>query len=388
VAYTLSDEPFWAGISQVVPTLRLRTAYGTTGRSPVSGAPLRTYVAYPYTLPGGASDVGVVPLNPGNADLRPEKGTEFEAGFDASFLDERVGVELTWFRKTTTDLLLTRPVPPSSGFTQATGNLPYVNIGEVRNQGIEYSLRGTLLRSPRFGWEAWVAGSTLDNELVDLGGIAAFGTTYRFEAGQPLGALFARRIESVDVEKRSVVVSDKNVFVGSILPSHEGHLGSSLSWGALRLAGQLDWKTGFELFNQTANYRERMVLNSELRVDTTALSVEQRLRRFGPFVDSKGAAVAATQVNDAYIEPGDFLRFRELAATLTLPKSLAGRVGASSAAFTLSGHNLGLWTKYSGEDPEVLSRALMGTGAATFQREDMFTMPQSRRWVARMSFTF
>ena len=52
----------------------------------------------------------MVPLNPGNLDLKPEKGTEFEAGVDAGFLPDRVGGELTYFDKKTTDLLLQRPV--------------------------------------------------------------------------------------------------------------------------------------------------------------------------------------------------------------------------------------------------------------------------------------
>src|SRR5690606_27917468 len=80
VSWVVSEESFFDRMSTVVPTLRLRAAYGETGRSPAVGAALRTYGAAPYAVDGGATGAGVVPFNPGNQNLRPERGREFEVG--------------------------------------------------------------------------------------------------------------------------------------------------------------------------------------------------------------------------------------------------------------------------------------------------------------------
>ncbi|MGH7720385.1 MAG: TonB-dependent receptor domain-containing protein, partial [Gemmatimonadaceae bacterium] len=69
-SYVISEEPFWASLSSLVPTLRLRAAYGTTGRSPASGA-IQTFLTSTFVNESGASELGVSPGDPGNPDLRP-----------------------------------------------------------------------------------------------------------------------------------------------------------------------------------------------------------------------------------------------------------------------------------------------------------------------------
>jgi TonB-linked SusC/RagA family outer membrane protein len=384
VSYVVSEENFWDPVADFVPTLRLRAAYGTTGRSPSPGASLETYVAEPFAIITGGSAAGVVPRNPGNFNLKPEKGTEFEAGFDAGFLRDRLGLEVTYFDKTTTDLLLRRPIPPSSGFSQN----PFVNIGEVMNRGFEYALRGTIVDAPNVRWEARVAGSTLENELVSLGDIEPFGTAPRFEEGHPLGSFFTRTIRSVDTASGRVVVADSLEFFGGVLPTNEGSFSSTLTmFQNVSLSGQLDWKGGFKIYNNTAQFRDRVFRNSEVGANCEeVLGQEECLRRFGPFVsEGTGSAVSYTQVNEEYFEDGDFVRLRELAATFTLPERFATTFGASRASLTVGGRNLKLWTDYSGSDPEVLS-APNATGG--FSRSDFLTVPQSRRWVIKANFSF
>src|SRR5690606_33483402 len=86
-SYVLSDERFWDPLASVVNTFRLRGAYGTTGRSPASGASLQTFVPAKYVTDAGLIELGVAPGNPGNPDLKPERGKELELGFDAGLFD-------------------------------------------------------------------------------------------------------------------------------------------------------------------------------------------------------------------------------------------------------------------------------------------------------------
>ena len=388
VSYVISDESFWAPLAGAIPTLRLRAAYGTTGRAPSAGASLETYEASPYSIVEGSTGNGVQPDRPGNFELRPEKGTEYEAGFEAGFANGLLGVDITYFRKTTTDLILQVPVPPSSGFE----TFPFRNIGEVRNSGWEIGLRGTPVRMNNLRWDFNVAASTLDNELIDMGIVEPFGTMNRFQEGAPLGAFFSQQILDVDTENGVVTVTpaDDLRFLGNLLPDFEGSATTTLTlFNNLALRGSLDWKQNFKIYNNTAQFRDRAFANSELAIRRDELLTdEERLRRYGPFVDTNGETVSYTQVNEAYIQDGDFVRLRELTATLTLPGAWAQRLRASGASLTVGARNLALWSDYPGHDPEVLAQATRNTGANTFQREDFLTVPQPRRWIAKINLTF
>src|SRR5690606_25319464 len=143
-----------------------------------------------YSIIPGETGSGVTPSRPGNFELKPEKGTEYEAGFEAGFLNQRLGLDVTYFHKRTTDLILTVPVPPSSGFAE----FPFRNIGEVLNKGWEVALRGSPVIEDNVRWDFNLAASTLHNELIDLGGVEPFGTLNRFDEGMPLGAFYGYRI--------------------------------------------------------------------------------------------------------------------------------------------------------------------------------------------------
>jgi TonB-dependent starch-binding outer membrane protein SusC len=66
----------------------------------------------------GNVGAGVIPQDPGNPNLRAERGTELEFGFDAGILGERLGLEVTYFDKTSRDIILARLLAPSAGFSQ------------------------------------------------------------------------------------------------------------------------------------------------------------------------------------------------------------------------------------------------------------------------------
>lgn len=290
------------------------------------------------------------------------------------------------------------PLPPSAGF----GENPFVNLGESVNRGIEYAVRANLVNRDNLQWDMRVAGSTLHNELISLGEIDGtpiqpFGTLNRFTPGRQLGAFFTRKIQSVDVAAGRAIVSDTLEYAGNILPTFEGNVGTTLTlFRNLQLNGQLDWKGGFSIYNLTEFYRDRVFGNSEYANVAGSLTPEQRIRRFGDanrrFYTADGDVVSANSVDDVYIEKGDFVRLREIAATFTLPDRIARGFRAEGASITLGGQNLKLWTDYSGPDPEVLSAVVSTTtgsgGTAQFQRSDFLTIPSPRRFVAKVNLQF
>lgn len=403
LSYLISNEPFFRSILPFFTTLRLRGTWGTSARSPTPGASLQTLAAAPYANVT-VSESGAIPLNPGNPDLKPERGTEVEYGFDAGLFSDRLAVEFTVFDKTTKDLLLVRTLPPSLGFTAN----PFANIGEVNNRGVELAVNGRLINSRRLTWDVRFGMNTLRNVLVDLGvdpgtgeDIAPFGTTNRFTEGFQLGTWVSKRIRSIDVENSRVTVADTLESIGNVFPTREFNFTTSVTlFRNLRLTGLLDGKSGHSIQNLTDFFRETQLVRSNRRLDPTVLSREEFLRRYGDdtagrpaFVCESGASslpgycpagtATVNEVRDAYIQKADFVRLRELSVTWTLPERLAGLFGGAGASVTLAGQNLGLWTDYEGPDPEVIS-----TGNALFNRRDFLTVPGSRRWVVKVNLEF
>jgi len=385
VSYVVSDAPYWNLPASGISSLRLRAAYGTTGRAPTAGASLRTYSASPYVIGPNQVGSGVVPLNPGNERLRAERGEEFEGGMDAGFLDGRVSLELTYFNKVTRDLLLRVPEAPSLGFQEDA----FQNIGEVLNRGVELAATARVLQTRNVDWELRAAGNTLHNEVMDLGGIAPFYSirfnVNRVAEGRQVGAYYTQRIRSVDTQTGRAIVSDTLEFVGNLLPTFEGNVSSTLTlMRNLRLFAHVDWKNNFSLYNATAVYRERNNALAEnwVRRDEV-LSAEERIRRFGPFVTADGTPVSATQVLESYIEPADFVRLNEVSLSYRLPVSVGRRVGARSASVTLAGRNLVTWSDYSGFSPDVQNEfdAIAG-------RADFFTLAPPRRFAVSMDVEF
>jgi TonB-linked SusC/RagA family outer membrane protein len=389
-SWVISEEPFWAGLVSTVPTFRLRAAYGTTGRSPASGAALQTYSTAKYVTDAGGIELGIVPGNPGNPDLEPERGKEVELGFDAELLNGRVGAELTWYNKRSTDLLVTVPVPPSLGFGSNLGN-----IGEVVNRGLEFLVRATPVSQSNLVWDVSLNGSTLHNEIVSLGTAGTFINNFRaFVPGHQIASWWVHRIRSIDEANNRVVVSDTAEFAGNQLPTFQANLSSSLLlFNRLQLNALFEHKSGYHVYNLNQEFRDRSARSSanvNLSAEDGGYSATERLRRLGPYISERtGNPVGVGNVKDPYLQEGDHVRFRELTATVFLPVSLVERVGASGASLTVGGRNLGLWfSDYEGDDPDVIGVGTQSSGLNQLFNADVFTTPPARRWIVRLNVQF
>jgi TonB-linked SusC/RagA family outer membrane protein len=388
-SWVVSQEPFWRNLSSVIPTMRLRAAYGTTGRSPSAIAALQTYSRANYLTDLGAILPGVAPGSPGNPNIKPERGTEFEAGIDAGFFSDRAGVEITYFNKTSKDLLLTQPIAPSSGFATS----PLINVGEVENTGLEVSLRATPVDTRNVTLDATLNVNTLHNEIVNMGGITPFvsGNNQCFKPGVEIAAWCVPRVLSVDTLLHRSIVSDTAQVAGGQLPKLAASFASTLTlFRNLKLYGQVDGKFDYSVYNLTRDLRDRVVQPSNsadvnLPADQGGYSAYERQRRLGPFyAQTSGASMGAALVRGPYIVPGDFVRLRELALTMAIPSEWTRRVGVETSSIAVGGRNLALWTRYDGWDPEVIGVI----DPATPFLGDVFTTPQARRAFVRLSVSY
>lgn len=386
ISYVVSEEDFYPELAQsLFPTLRLRGVWGSTGRSPGTTAALTTFTAAPFAL--SATDVrsGVLLANPGNADLEPERGVEVEFGFDASLLQERVGLEVTYYNKRSENLILSRPIAPSLGFTQN----PNVNIGELENRGWEIGVNARVLETSNFSWDARLNLSTNTNEVLDLGDVEPFGVAQQVRPGFPVRGYWQLPVEEFDIANNRVVMGDTAVFFGNSEPGNEGNFSSTFTiLRNFRVFTQFAWMRDFKVYNGTDEFRDRQFVRSDRAAFRDQLDPEDRLLRFGPWITTEGNTPARDNVLNAYLQDGSFLRFQELSVSYTLPQDAARFLRAQGATITLAGRNLALWSDYEGPDPEVIGSNLAVVGGGDFRRTDFLTLPQPRRFSARVNLTF
>jgi TonB-dependent starch-binding outer membrane protein SusC len=154
-SWVASDESFWR---PAWGQLKLRTAYGLAGRAPGAFDAVRTWINN-----GLAGDAAFTPDNFGKRDLGPEVTSEFEAGLDGSWLQDRVRATYTYYSQLTNDALLNINQIPSQGFTQAQ----LTNAGKIENKGQELNLEVTPLRREKWGLDLGLNIATNHSKVLE-----------------------------------------------------------------------------------------------------------------------------------------------------------------------------------------------------------------------------
>lgn len=369
-SWVMSEEGFFPKAGWI-DQLRVRSAYGASGVQPGTIDAVQFYATSVFRGESG-DQPALVYSALGNRNLKPERSTEFEVGFDGTFFDSRVTTELTYYNKSSRDALISRVLPPSIG-TGATARLE--NLGEVRNTGWEALLNAQLLRRDAFAWDVSLNASTNDNELVSLGGVPPIvGTTQHQKEGYPLYGWWSRRLlgyddkngdgmirYSSDPNVTEITVSDTAEFHGYPLPRYEFALTNSIELfkRSLRLSAMIDYKGGHLVYNNTERIRCASRFNCEALISPSAPLFEQARTVMVREHPSRSVA--------GFFEDGDFIRLRELSAVWNVPRTWTERLTRGrSLSVTAAVRNLGiLWTNYLGVDPE--SFGTTGDAPSSFQ---------------------
>lgn len=379
-SWVVSDESFFP-TGDVLGGLRLRLAWGQSGLRPTFRQATQFFQGVSAANESGEEPALVI-AGSGNSDLEPQRSTELEVGFEAALFYDRVGVDLTWYRKESENDIINRPLPPSAGSSQSRAE----NLGLMRNSGIELGVDWDVIRTTDLGLEFRMTASNNSNELVSLAGQPAvnFGLlddTQRHEEGYPAGGYWQRPITGYAddngdglIGPTEVQVGEEAVFLGAIFPDQEMTFSADFGVGDwLRVTGLLDYKGGHHQFNATEWGRcEGVGATCRGRHDPSSSLEDQ----------AAAMAYLAHGTVAGYVEEADFLKLREVAATFRIPRgSIPGIAGRTS--LTLAGRNLFTWTDYSGFDPEVNASA-----QANFITQDNTTLPPFRSFMLRFDVTF
>lgn len=373
-SYSITEEPFFASspLAGAFSTLRLRAAWGETGGQPPSEyLAQNTYVNVAFSGRPGLRPNLIAP----NPELKPERQREWEAGFEAGVLDDRVAVEFTYYDKNTTDLVLSVPLAPTSGFSTR-----FANIGELSNKGIELTLNTVNVQRDRFSWNTRLTYARNRNRIEKLNASTdtlVFDYLNAVIEGEPLGVFFGAYYPR-DAEGNIILTAPRNATTGFFIPGDPRRIptrsrGYSVARGDSSIINR-------KIIGDPNPDFTAALLNSFTIGDHVELSmlldgrfgndVANFTRRSGDFfgsspnvgLEAQGDTTPGTFARNAdrnllyeeFIEDGSFVKLRELAVQVRLDAPWVRRAtGAAEMRVRLAGRNLHTWTDYSGMDPEI-----------------------------------
>lgn len=341
-AWNVTKEDFFQ--VKFINSLKIRAGWGKTGNQefPSGSAQAR----YSFQNNGGLGQVN----NP-NPDLKWQSDRQFNVGFDATVLKNKVNITMDYFNKQTTDLLYPtfpiQPAPPGSVVTWK--NLP----GEISNKGIEIAINASIVEKKNFSWNLGVNSTFITNTVSGLlapistgalNGQGITGTTVEvIQNGLPINAFFTRQFLGLDKTTGLAIYTDDgntNFYAGNPNPKTLLGISTTVRYKKLSLTANMNGAFGQKLYNNTLN--NVINVGSINRGRNIAVSVFK-----DPVKESFANPVTASS---RFIESGSYLKMANASIAYTL-----GDIGKSfkNANIFITGQNLFVITKFTGFDPEV-----------------------------------
>lgn len=347
----------------------------------------------------------------GNPELRPESTVEDEVGLELRFLSGRARADVSYYRKSSYDQIFSVPSSAVSGYTSITRN-----AGDLRNQGVEVTLRGRPLEIGSFSWDVGVNWAKNKSEVLSLApgvqSIALAGYAWpqiRIMEGQPYGVIwgygFKRNCVAPnpcfsDSPAGTLLTGDDGYFIrtdelrnlGSVMPNWTGSVNSEVRFKNFSVAALLDGRNGGKIINFETQYEvnngRSMITNDRYTYIThqginvnTGKANTVRLFKDQDYYP----LVYGFDRHENQIEPAGFLKLREITLSARVPQKLMRRFGFQQASVYVTGRNLKVWTDFSMGDPEGDVYGGQNAGGQFFRQ---FPEPQTRSWVAGIRTTF
>ena len=328
--------------------------------------PYRTYQAYAVSTLFGSLPMASKDAALANPNLKPEISRELEAGVELKFLNNRVGIDATFYTRDTRDLIVPLSVSPASGYTTF-----YANVGKSRNKGVELTLTGTPIQVKNFAWDIAVNFSANRSKLLAMDipnnptlNTYVLGTERRRNSvsvaaivGQPLYVLTGTDYTYMNgqkvIDSSGHYVPSKTKIIGNTQPDYIGGITNTFTYKDFSLSALIDFQHGGDFFSYTNMYG----LSSGLLYETAANNVRENgvdvsgvSTNGQPYTKHISAADYykndfGITVNKANVYDASYVYLREVKFGYKLPQKVAKLIKASSATFSLYGRNL--WLMHS-----------------------------------------
>jgi len=398
VAWALTEEDFMAGTRGWLDFLKLRFGWGMSGNDRIGEYNIfSTYAMasggdkhhsfYDINGTNTSTVAGFQPSLVGNPDVTWEATSTLNGGLDVIFINNTINFKLDVWRRYTTDMLYQLQVPMVNG----TATPPYVNIGEMKNTGLDVELgyNNTALSGKiRYGATATI--SRYHNEIMKLSEDveeeiigdeqrqmyytrAKVGTSFPEFYGYIVDGIFQTQPEAdahpatfTDYnepghfkyrnvnDEDNVINADDETYIGSPHPDFTGGLNLNLAYGDIDLNLFFYGSYGNEMVNYVRRWIDYGMFNGGVSKDALYESWGS------PYLDNNEDATlvrydqdpGSQQPSTAFIEDASFLRLKNLSIGYTLPKQWVNKLTLTNLRISLQATNLFTITKYSGLDPE------------------------------------
>ena len=378
--WRISQEKFFP-TGGIVSDLKLRASFGLTGNERIGAFQyLATWGSATYN--GGT---GVSPNNVDNPDIKWESTREINVGVDGQFWDGRVQAVFDIYHNKTSELLLVRPYPTTTGFGGIVDN-----VGDMQNKGIEFSVT-TVNIDKELRWMTTVNLSKNLNEVLFLAdsiplyrGYTAEGVdgTNIIKEGEPLGSFWGLNFLGVDPATGDAIYQDRNLdgaitnedamIIGNSQPKLYGGITNTLTYKGFDLSVFFQFSIGNKVLNLSKSTFVNMGADIENNQSVEAL---RRWQEPGDITDVPRYELGSTLNNlhsNRLLEDGSYLRTKNLSLGYNFPAKITNMLMLKQLRLYVTGTNLWTYTKYSGADPEVSTL----DGSTSAQGIDFFTLPQ------------
>ncbi len=364
-SYVLSSTKFWenSSLKNIWDMVKFRAAFGQSGNLTGIGAYDRfnVYSSSSYVGRGAFSSS----TRRANENVKPERQEELEFGTDMSFLANRINLTVNVYNKKVTDLLISRVIAPTTGFSNLIDN-----FGSLTNKGFEVMLGGTPVKGKDFSWNINGIYNHNRNEATNIGtGLILFSTNggapVSILQNEPIGVFYGtffatdatgnqlKNAAGIPEIERGVQNSPSTYttqrganglpsgtplrrIIGDPNPDYTATLVNEFMYKKVSLRVQLDAVKGGDVFN--ADFRTRQGVGG-------GKVAEQEQRGQLP----RGYISGIYAIEEWRVDDGSFTKLREVSLSYSVGKMKF----LNDLTVSISGRNLISWDDYKGYDPEV-----------------------------------
>lgn len=413
LGWLASNEKFLEN-NKTISKLKLHTSFGMTGNSEIGTyRSIATMSQGTTILNGSMVTVSYLDKMP-NANLKWEKTAQFDLGFELGLFNNRLNFDVSWYYKYTSDLLLNRPVPESTGYSSIMDN-----IGAVSNRGLDILVKAYPVQTKDFQWSSTLnlsfnknnvekldEGASVDpvsgKRQITLDGFVGYDMLIR--EGEPLSSFYGYKRAGIydgvpsnwDPETMNIpgTVGEKVTYkerqiIGNGLPDWMGSFVNTFSYKNFDLTLDMQFSWGADVMQEFYHSTVARFLTNGLdriykeawhpTLNPNGKEQALRLNNFG--------MGANNQADSDWVCDGSYLRCNLLQLGYTFDKNLISKIGLSNLRVYAGVNNLFLITSsdYNGYDPDNSSR-LGGNNWGT--NRQFFTYPRARTFTFGLNVAF
>ena len=364
-SWRIIDEPFLRSVRESsLSNLRLRASYGAQGNDNIG------YYAYQalYSIQNNLGESGLRATRLATPDLSWETNLNLNLGLDFGLFDNRLSGSIEWFDRRSKDLLFSKNLVPSSGFSSTSQN-----IGSISNRGWELTLEGYPVSTRNWKWKLGLNATTYKNTITSLPSSEMWsgnkkwvkgGSIYDFylvewagvnpENGNPQWYIQdSNGAKTVTENYSSASANSNKVKSGSSLPDLSGGFQSALRYKGFELSTAFAYTLGGKIYNGDKVFllREGGAVGTNWSVDILRRWTPENPHTDVPRLNTNPSS-GWTSASTRFLVDRSYLRLKTLTLSYDLPRTLLANIGLNTANLFIQAENLLTWTKEQGLDPE------------------------------------